>query len=226
MENLGTQMENGVRRISVWLIEDNSAYRASMARAIGQMEGLSCDRGFSSFERAQAAFEAPDKPDVLLLDVGLPGIDGISALGRIRAAAPQTKVLILTVFDDAPKIFSAICAGACGYLLKTAGVHEIAEAIRQAHQGGSPMDPRVARLVLERFAALETGRKPLADYSLTERESEILELLVKGLTKKEIAARIGISVHTVTTHFRRVYEKLHVTTNTAAVAKALREHLV
>jgi DNA-binding NarL/FixJ family response regulator len=212
--------------ISVWLIEDNSAYRTSMARAVERMEGICCRRGFSTFEKAHPFFCGDDAPDVLLLDVGLPGIDGIRALEVIREESPRTRVLILTVFDEPEKIFAAVCAGASGYLLKTASMTEIAEAIRQAKEGGAPMHPKVASLVLERFARLASEYRISPQYKLTERETEILNLLVEGLTKKEIANRTGVSVHTVTTHIRRLYEKLHVTTNTGAVAKAIRERLV
>lgn len=212
--------------ISVWLIEDSTPYRTTMARAIERMKPFSCPRDFASFERAERAFQGPDKPDVLLLDVGLPGLDGIQALARIRVLSPETKVLILTVFDDPDKIFAAICAGASGYLLKTASIAEIAEAIRQVKEGGAPMHPKVARRVLDRFSAIESQRAHSPDYNLTDREREILNLLVNGITKKEIAIQLGVSVHTVTTHLRRVYDKLHVTKNAAAVAKALRERLV
>ncbi len=212
--------------VSVWLIEDNTAYRTTMARAIERMQPFSCPRDFPSFERAEKAFNGSDRPDVLLLDVGLPGLDGIQACERIRVLSPETKVLILTVFDDPDKIFAAICAGASGYLLKTASIAEIAEAIRQVQEGGAPMHPKVARRVLDRFSTLAGRRENSADYNLTDREREILNLLVNGTTKKEIGIELGISVHTVTTHLRRVYEKLHVTKNAAAVAKALRERLV
>ncbi|MFN9459195.1 MAG: LuxR C-terminal-related transcriptional regulator, partial [Acidobacteriota bacterium] len=168
----------------------------------------------------------PTLPDVILLDVGLPGLDGISAIARIRALHPGAKILILTVFDAPQKIFAAICAGAAGYLLNTASIAEVAEAIRQAVDGGAPMTPRVAKLVLERFSSMAAHALRSPDYSLTDREREVLEFMVQGLIKKEIAARLHVSVHTVATHIRRVYEKLQVTTNTAAVSKALREGLV
>ena len=134
--------------------------------------------------------------------------------------------MILTVFDDADKIFAAVCAGASGYLLKTASVKEVAEAIQQAIDGGAPMTPKVARRVIDRFSMIEGQWRSSPDYHLTEREKEVLELLAQGLIKKQISEHLDISVHTVTTHIRRVYEKLHVTTNTAAVAKALRERLI
>ena len=212
--------------VKVWLIEDNTAYRMSVARAIDRTPGFVCGRHFCSFEDAHGALSGPELPDVLLLDVGLPGVDGISALAEIRRLSPTTKVVILTVFDDADKIFAAVCAGACGYLLKTASVKEVADAIQQAIDGGAPMTPKVARRVIDRFSMLEGDRRSSPDYNLTDREKEVLELLAQGLIKKQIADKLDISVHTVTTHIRRVYDKLHVTTNTAAVAKALRERLI
>jgi DNA-binding NarL/FixJ family response regulator len=214
------------RRITVWLIEDNASYRHSVLRAFDRMEGLRCTSSFPSFEDALPRLHDPTLPDVILLDVGLPGLDGISAIARIRALHPGAKILILTVFDAPQKIFAAICAGAAGYLLKTASIAEVAEAIRQAVDGGAPMTPRVAKLVLERFSSMAAHALRSPDYSLTDREREVLEFMVQGLIKKEIAARLHVSVHTVATHIRHVYEKLQVTTNTAAVSKALREGLV
>jgi len=212
--------------VKVWLIEDNAPYRVSVARAIDRTPGFTCSCHYSSFEEAREALSGPEHPDVLLLDVGLPGLDGISALAEIRRLCPATKVVILTVFDDADKIFAAICAGASGYLLKTASIKEVADAIQQAIDGGAPMTPKVARRVIDRFSMLEGQSRSSPDYNLTEREKEVLELLAQGLIKKQISEQLDISVHTVTTHIRRVYEKLHVTTNTAAVAKALRERLI
>lgn len=213
--------------IDVWLIEDNHSYRSSVARAISTVDGLVCTQTFSSFEQALPELSGKRSPNVILLDVGLPGLDGISAMATIRNLIPAARILILTVFDDPDKVFAAICAGASGYLLKTASLSEVAEAIRQVVEGGAPMTPRVAKLVLERFSALSSNNHSLAlAYNLTSREREVLEMMVMGLIKKEIAARLNISLHTVTTHIRRVYEKLQVTTNTGAVSKAIREGLV
>ena len=129
---------------------------------------------------------------------------------------------MLTVFDDAEKVFRAICAGADGYLLKGSNFDGIREALREARAGGAPMNGRIARLVLRQFAQ-QTAPQP--DYGLTAREREILEAMVRGLTKKEIAAELGLSVHTADFHLRHIYEKLHVNTRTGAVAKAVRERL-
>lgn len=212
----------------VWLIEDNDGFRNTVQRVVNQLEGMVCD---DTFRTVEAAFEFMEGdhplPHVILLDVQLPGIDGISALGGLRERAPNARILILTVFDDADKIFRAVCAGAAGYLLKSAGVDEISRAIHQVLDGGAPMTPKVARKVLDVFARVEVEEEsPTASYNLTGREQDILRLMADGLIKKEIAESLEISVHTVSTHLRSVYEKLHVNTNTGAVAKALREGII
>jgi DNA-binding NarL/FixJ family response regulator len=153
-------------------------------------------------------------------------MDGITALATLKQQAPLARIIILTVFDDAEKIFRAVCAGASGYILKSSGIDQIGEAIRQVLDGGAPMTPEVARKVLDAFTAIDQGASAANDYNLTPRECEILRLMANGLLKKEIGDALGISVHTVSTHMQRVYEKLHVRTNTGAVAKALRERLI
>lgn len=213
----------------VWLVEDNDAFRTSVQRVINELDGMACDGSFASAEAAYAQLEAEEEaPDVILLDVQLPGLDGITALRGFHERAPATRILILTVFDDAEKIFRAVCAGADGYLLKSAGIDEIGEAIRQVLAGGAPMTPKVARKVLDVFAKVEVSENhpPSNTYNLTGRERDILRLMANGLIKKEIAESLEISVHTVSTHLRSVYEKLHVNTNTGAVAKALREGII
>ena len=210
--------------LRVWLVEDHTAFAGGVERVIDAIGGMSCTGSFRSAETALAALDRGEVPDVVLLDVQLPGIDGISALPLLRMRLPGLPVIILTVFDDAEKIFRAVCAGASGYILKSAGSGPIGEAIRQVMQGGSPMTPEVARKVLDAFARLDHGGGQ--DYHLTDREREILRLMADGLVKKEIAESLGCSVHTVSTHLQRVYEKLHVSTNTGAVAKALRERLI
>jgi DNA-binding NarL/FixJ family response regulator len=207
----------------LWIIEDHAAFRRSLVRVLGAEAGWSCERDVASCEEALALLPAAAAPDLVLLDVELPGMDGIEGIRRFRQVAPGTLLLVLTVFEDDEKVFSAICAGATGYLLKTSGVEEIVQAVREVFAGGSPMTPRIARRVLERFSRL--APKP-ADYGLSERETEILQLMVTGLIKKEIADRLGLSIHTVDTYLRRVYEKLEVNTRTGAVAKALQEGLV
>ena len=212
--------------IRVWLVEDNAMFSMGVQRVVNSLVGMTCDGNFSSVEAAFTALATDAPPDVILLDVQLPGMDGIEALATFRHLAPDARVVILTVFDDADKIFRAVCAGASGYVLKSAGIDQIGQTIEQVVSGGAPMTPELARKVLDAFATMEPSQKCLDDYDLTLREREILRLMADGLLKKEIADLLDLSVHTVSTHLRRVYSKLHVQTNTGAVAKALREKII
>lgn len=220
-------IESNTAQIRVWLVEDNEVFRRNVQRVINGLDEMVCDGSFGSAESTFAALQDHSPPDVILLDVQLPGIDGIAALSKFKEIIPDTRVIILTVFDDAAKIFRAVCAGASGYVLKASGTDKIGESIRQVMRGGAPMTPEVAKKVLDAFANsdLMPGTEG-GDYGLTAREQEILRLLAEGLLKKEIADALSISVNTVSTHLRRVYDKLHVNTNTGAVAKALREGII
>ncbi len=216
-------MKDNQSHIQVWIVEDNHAFSRTAAAAINDTSGMVCVGTYRSCEEALAALAQGDPPQVLLMDIGLPGISGIEGIQRFRQVAPRTEVVVLTVFEDEEKLLKAICAGASGYLLKGSNLDEIADGIRLAHMGGSPMTPRIARRVLGFF----TGRPNRhSDYGLTDREHSILQLLVEGLAKKKIATRLDISFHTVDMHLRHIYEKLQVNTATGAVAKAVREGLV
>jgi len=208
---------------TIWIVEDHSAFRRTLVRVLNTEAGLHCPRDFDSCEKALAALTRDDAPDLVLLDVGLPGMSGVDGIRLIKEISPKTLVVILTVFEDDDKVFQAICAGAAGYLLKTSSVADITQAVRDALAGGSPMNPRVARRVLAMFSKLAPKQ---GDYGLSEREKEILQLMTTGLIKKEIADRLTLSIHTVDTYLRRIYEKLAVNTRTGAVAKALKEGLV
>lgn len=212
----------------IWLVEDNEIFATGVQRTIDRLDGMKCGAKYQSAEQVFAALESGKKPDVILLDVQLPGMDGITALSHLKGMVPGAQVVILTVFDDADKIFRAVCAGASGYILKSSTGAQIGEAIRQVIGGGAPMTPEVARKVLDTFAARHGEADPQgADaYDLTSRQRDILRLMADGLVKKEIADVLNLSVNTVSSHMQRVYEKLHVTTNTGAVAKALREKLI
>lgn len=192
-------------------------------RALNRLDDLSCTQRFTACEDAFAALVEHPAPDVLLLDVELPGVSGIEGIARLRQLAPKAAIVILTVFEDDEKIFRAICAGAAGYLLKTSGTEDIATAIRSAAAGGSPINPRIARRVLE---MLSKANEPPRDYGLTPREHDILQLLVQGHTIKEAAAQLGIGYYTADEYIRSVYEKLQVRSRGSAIAKAIHERLV
>jgi DNA-binding NarL/FixJ family response regulator len=211
-----------IETIHVWLVEDHKTYGERLARGLNRVEGIACDRRFTACEDAFPALDAQPAPHVLLLDVGLPGMNGIDALARLRQLAPKTAIVLLTVFEDDDKIFRAICAGVSGYLLKTSSIDDIATAIRSAAAGGSPINPTIARRVLEMFSKANT----VLSNGLTPRERDILQQLVNGKTIKESAAALGISYYTADEYIRRVYEKLHVHTRGGAVAKAVQEKLV
>lgn len=188
----------------VWLVEDNRAFSRHAAAAINDFPDLKCTGTYHSCESALAALKTSEAPDVLLLDIGLPGMSGLEGIKLFREQSPDIEILILTAFDDDRKVFDALCAGASGYLLKTASMQEIADALRQVCNGGSPMTPRIARRVLTFFSRTRPKKK---DYGLTPREQEILEILVEGLAKKEIADHMSISTHTVDMHLRKIYFK-------------------
>lgn len=210
----------------IWLVEDNTRFSAGVERVINSIDGMKCSGKFISAEAAFKNLDSQPAPDVILLDVQLPGMNGITALDTFRKRLPETRVIILTVFDDSEKIFQAVCAGASGYILKDSRIGQIGSAIRQVMGGGAPMTPEVAKKVLDAFARIQKTPSPTEDYHLTPRESEILRLLADGLLKKEIADSLNLSTSTVSAHLQRVYTKLHVNTNTGAVAKALREGII
>lgn len=208
----------------IWLIEDNIAYRRAVERALREALGAEKLQVFVSCEEALAALAKAQQPEVVLLDVGLPGMDGIEGIGRIKAVAPNASILVLTVFEDDEKIFRAICAGASGYLLKSEPMRRILEAVEEARAGGSPMNPRVARRVLAMFAKLAPAKKD-NDFGLTARERDVLQLMVEGAVKKQIADRLELNPHTVDYTMRCIYRKLHVNCQAAAVSRAVKEGL-
>lgn len=212
--------------VVVWLIEDNQNFRSTLARAVNGMAGMKCTHQFANAEDALDALEAGDIPNVVLLDVGLPGLNGIEAIKKIKSLSPTTRVIMLTVFDDHEKVFKAVCAGASGYLLKPSNTNSIVRSIREAINGGAPMTPQVAKSVLDMLSG-RSAPKPLATLTtLTNREQEVLRLMSQGCGMKGIAEKLELSYHTVDSHLRNIYAKLHVHTSTAAVAKAMKEGLL
>jgi DNA-binding NarL/FixJ family response regulator len=204
--------------IRVVLIEDAAPFARALQKffRLGDSQ-IECRAIYPSAEEALKALPL-DPPDLALVDVNLPGMSGIECVARLRTLCPSMLCLILTMYEDGPVIFDALKAGACGYLLKRTPPAEIAAAIVQARAGGSPMSPQIARQVVSFF-----HRTPAADglAVLTTREREVLDLLANGSMYKEIAARLGLSLDTVRTHLRKIYEKLHVHSRTEAVVKYL-----
>jgi len=213
--------------IRVWIVEDHDIFRRSLERLCTAERGMAAASAYANAETMLSALSNSAKaelPEVLLLDVGLPGRSGLEVLGTIHQLAPSCRVIILTVFEDEAKISHAISAGACGYLLKTARAEDVASAILEAHQGGSPMSPKVAHSVVNLLAKLIKPAPRLI--ALSPREHDLLKLLVEGLTAKEIADRLSVSIHTISTHTRNLFTKLGVHSRAAAVARALKERLI
>ena len=210
--------------ISVAIVEDDSEIRASLVRAVQRARGLAFAADFSDAESALAALPAL-APDVVIMDIQLPGADGVECTRRLKALRPATQVLVFTVFMDSEWIFRALSAGASGYLLKRTSRAEIIEAIEQVAQGGAPMSGEIARRVVESFharaPATQAGPAP-ADEQLTAREDEVLQLLAAGLGTKTIASQLALSAETIRFHLKHIYQKLHVRSRTEAVIKYLR----
>lgn len=209
--------------VHICLIEDNADFRSTLQRAISRISDVRKVSSYGTIEACLAEPAATDTPDIVLLDVGLPGIDGIAGISHLKARAPQCQIVILTVFEDDEKIYRALCAGASGYLLKDSSIADLSTAVRDVMAGSPPVNPRVARRIWSMFSQTPpTG----PDYGLAKREQEVLTLLAEGLTNKEIAGQMALSAHTVDTYIRTLYEKLQVNTRAAAVGKALKERLV
>src|SRR2546430_1817823 len=205
--------------IAVSIVEDNEQLRATLARVISRADGFEC---VSHHATAEAALEAlPDeKPEVVLMDINLPGMNGVECVRRLKQILPNVLVVMLTVYEDTENIFKALAAGASGYLLKRTKSAELLEAIREVHRGGSPMTTHIARKVTQSFQKAGPSSQPTEN--LSQREQEVLDCLSQGFLYKEIAEKLGISYETVHTYIRRIYEKLQVRTRTEAVAKFLK----
>lgn len=210
-------------KIAVVIIEDEREVREGLAMLIGGTRGFACIGKYRSVEDALHHLKN-QKPDVVLTDIGLPGMSGIEGIKVLRGLLPDTPFIALTVYDDNERIFAALCAGACGYLLKNTQPSRLLDALRETVGGGAPMSPEVARQVVALFR--DFAPPPNAAYHLTPQEKELLKLLVEGHSYKTAAYQLNISYHTVSFHLRNVYEKLQVHSMSEAVAKALREKLV
>jgi DNA-binding NarL/FixJ family response regulator len=205
---------------TISIVEDNDQLRATLVRLLNREEGFQCLSDYGDAEAALAGLPK-DRPNVVLMDINLPGINGVECVRRLKQAMPEILAVMLTAYEDTENIFNALAAGAAGYLLKRAPRDELLAAIRDVAKGGSPMTPHIARLVVQSFQKAAPAAAPATE-NLSTREQEVLDCLSKGFLYKEIAEKLGISYETVHTYIRRIYEKLQVRTRTEAVAKFLR----
>jgi len=205
------------------IIEDQRDVREGLETLINSAPGFRCVSAFRTMEEALERMDA-DLPDVILTDIGLPGMSGVEGIRMLRGRHKTIPVVALTVYDDDNDVFTALCAGASGYLLKNTPPARLLESLREVVNGGGPMSPEVARRVIGLFRAFRPPER--ASYRLSEQETEILKLLVEGHHYKTAAEALGISVNTVSFHLRNIYAKLEVHSKSEAVAKALRKHLV
>lgn len=212
-----------IRIITVATIEDRREIRAGLAALIDETPGFQCVGQYRSMEEALETF--PARPaDLALVDIELPGMSGLEGIRILRERYPKMLLLMLTVYDDNERIFEALCAGACGYLLKKTPPARLIESLREAVDGGAPMSPDVARRVITIFRDVRPPEK--AGYDLTPHEVRLLKLMVEGHSYKSAAAILHVTPHTVSFHLRHIYEKLEVHSKSEAVAKALRSRLV
>jgi DNA-binding NarL/FixJ family response regulator len=206
--------------ISVSIVEDNDKLRGTLARVLNRADGFHCVSQYANAE--DALKDLPQaRPDVVLMDINLPGMNGVECVRQLKQLIPQTQVMMLTVYEDTENIFNALTAGAGGYLLKRTTGKELLEAIQEMHRGGSPMTMHIARKVVQSFQ--QTAASAQFTENLSPREQEVLDFLSHGFLYKEIADKMGVSYETVHTYVRRIYEKLQVRTRTEAVAKFLRK---
>lgn len=210
--------------IDILIVEDNNLFRKTLCSFIEQSSGMFCNNSYSNCEDALISILKFDlSPDVILLDIGLPGMSGVEGIKHFKKLIPNVKIIIQTIYDDDENIFNAVCNGASGYLLKDSSSEKIISSIKEVIHGGASMNSSIANKVLRMFKDFIPEHK---DYQLTEREIEILRLLTEGLSKKQIAEKLFISHHTVDSHIRNIYDKLEVHSSCAAVAKAVKENLI
>ncbi len=209
--------------LKVGIIEDQPRIREGLRTLVDGTDGYRCVGSFGSIEEALPRLDH-DLPDVMLMDIGLPGMSGIEGTRQIKDRHPEMAILMLTVYDDDRRIFDALCAGACGYLLKNTPPAKLLEGLKEAAGGGSPMSPDVARKVVVLFREFRPPEQ--ADYQLTPHEIRILKLLVEGHNYQTAADELRVSINTIRFHMRSIYDKLQVHSKSEAVSKALRGRIV
>lgn len=210
--------------IKVAIIEDNNTIREGLAALINGTAGYSCVGSYGNCESFLSKLSLLDV-DVVLMDIGLPGMSGIDGIAKAKKIKPELNILMLTVYEDSQSVFKALCAGACGFLVKKTPPSRLLDAIKDASEGGAPMSSLIARQVINVFRQSQ-GRAPEDDANLSSREIEVLTSLSDGNNYQEIANRLFISVDTVRHHIRNIYRKLHVHSQSEAVAKAIRKGII
>ena len=210
--------------LKVVVFEDNAQLREMLLQVINLTEGFSCTGAYPDAMDLEFKIRR-SQPEIVLMDIDMPGISGIEAVRIIREKFPEVQVMMQTVFEDNEKVFDSICAGASGYLLKNSLSEQIISAIRELKNGGAPMSPGIAKKVIHRFQEQNPYIKG-DDFKLTEREKEVLTCLVKGMSYKMIADACFVSVDTVKFHIKKIYEKLHVNSKSEAVVKAMKNKIV
>jgi DNA-binding NarL/FixJ family response regulator len=214
---------NSPPTLKIAIIEDQQEIREGLGGLINSTEGYRCIWSFPSMEEALLQI-GRNLPDVALIDIGLPGMSGIEGTRLLKGRYPNVLLLILTVYDDDDRIFAALCAGACGYLLKKTPSARLLESLREAMNGGAPISPEVARRAIGLFQRFRPPQH--ADYHLTPHEVRLLKMLVQGHNYTSAAAELGVSFSTIAFHMQNIYQKLQVHSKSEAVAKALLDGLV
>ena len=205
-------------KINVCLVEDDLNLRETIRGFINLNPGFECLSGFSSGEELLKSFPHP-RPDVVLMDINLPGMSGIQCVARLKQLLPEVQIMMLTIYENSERIFEALAAGASGFLVKNTPPDKLLEAIRDVASGGGPMSSHVARKVIQAFQPASTKLRLIEN--ITPREQEILELLSRGFAYKMMASELNLSMGTIQTHICRIYKKLHVNCRTEAVVKFL-----
>lgn len=211
--------------INVAIVEDNNTIREGLAVLINGTQGYSCVGSFTDCESFLKKLHSLSV-DVVLMDIALPGINGIEGVKKALEIKEDLDVLMLTIYEDSEVVFDALCAGACGYLVKKTPPSRLLEAIKEVHEGGSPMSSQIARQVIIAFKEGKDSIKDKSSYGLSEREKEVLTLLAHGNNYQQIGDQLFISVDTVRHHIKNIYKKLHVHTQSEAVAKAIRKKII
>jgi len=215
----------GNKILRVIIFDDNKNVRESVAMLLSTTENMQLVAAFESCKNMLQQIEL-SKPDVILMDIEMPMLNGIDAVKELRSKFPNLPVLMLTGFEEDEKVFASLCAGANGYVLKNASMESLIQYINEVYSGGAPMTPVIARKVLNQFARVQPTQTQGEDYNLSTREKEVLQLLVKGKSYKMIADELNVSYETVHSHIRRIYQKLHVNSVGEAVSKSISQNIL